>query len=165
MREIFLPVSQEFEKSYILVATVNQVQWCPLSYLVCLFISCALFLPLCHTKIWEAISLLQMALKNINWRGQSASYIYYLVQQLAFFNLKILETKNGIWEIKVMKKVRNAGLSWKRSRNVGSGPPPLLDPVTSMAQASSYLSVCQPNSQGLNPYRKTGLILGSWRWF
>ena len=67
----------------------------------------------------------------------------------------------GIWEIKVMKKVWNAGLSWKRSRNVGSGPTPLLDPVTSMGQASSYLSVCQPNSQGLNPYRKTGLILGS----
>lgn len=65
---------------------------------------------------------------------------------------------------KVMKKERNARFPGKE-RNVGSGPPPLLDPVTSVVQASSYLSVCQPNSQGLNPYRKTGLILGSWRWF
>jgi len=66
---------------------------------------------------------------------------------------------------KAMKKVQNAGLSWKRSRKVGSGPLPLLGLVTSELQASSYLSVCQPYSQGLNPYRKTGLILGSWRWF
>ena len=79
---------------------------------------------------------------------------------ISLFSLKNFGNKKRGFG-KVTKKVQNAGLSWKRSRNVGSGPPPRLDPVTSVVQASSYLSVCQPNSQGLNPYRKTGLILGS----
>ena len=37
-------------------------------------------------------------IQNFNQRGHSASYSYQLLQQIVFFNLNILETKNGIRE-------------------------------------------------------------------
>ena len=37
-------------------------------------------------------------IQNFNQRGHSASYSYQLLQQIVFFTLIILETKNGIRE-------------------------------------------------------------------
>ena len=60
---------------------------------------------------------------------QSTSYIYWLLQQLVFFKVCILEKKKKGF-VKATKKVRDAGFSWKRSENAGSLlRPPLQDPV------------------------------------
>lgn len=43
------------------------------------------------------------------WKYQSTSYIYWLLQQLVFFKVCILEKKKGF--VKATKKVRDAGFS------------------------------------------------------
>ena len=83
---------------------INQAgdQWCLLCYLVSHFVSSALsprFVTLRYERLFRFCNTLKHTwIQNFNRGGHSASYSYQLLQQIVFFNLNILETKNGIWE-------------------------------------------------------------------